>query len=155
MANRPQASLEMRRYAEVELRCACGNLRRAARVITQFYDRSLRPSGLKTTQFGLLLAIGKLGPVPMTRLARESLLDRTTCTRNLRVLEQSSLIACEPVEDRRVKRIVLTAKGRQALGKAMPLWEKAQDHVIGKFGQERIDHLLRELSRVASVTKKG
>ena len=37
--------------------CACGNLRKTTRTITQFYDRILQPTGLRSTQCSLLLDI--------------------------------------------------------------------------------------------------
>ncbi len=37
--------------------CACGNLRKTTRTITQFYDKMLLPTGLRSTQCLLLLDI--------------------------------------------------------------------------------------------------
>jgi DNA-binding MarR family transcriptional regulator len=37
--------------------CVCGNLRRASRAITQFYDKQLGPSGITITQLALLRTI--------------------------------------------------------------------------------------------------
>ncbi|MEW6300271.1 MAG: hypothetical protein AB1671_21465 [Thermodesulfobacteriota bacterium] len=36
--------------------CACFNLRKAARAVTQLYEEVLRPTGLRVTQFALLSA---------------------------------------------------------------------------------------------------
>jgi len=37
--------------------CVCGNLRKASRSITQFYDKLLAPSGITITQLALLRTI--------------------------------------------------------------------------------------------------
>jgi DNA-binding MarR family transcriptional regulator len=140
----------MERYLDIGRSCACGNLRRAARVITQVYDRFLRPSGLKATQFGLLITIKTLGSVTVTKLAQKSAMDRTTCTRNLRVLEENAFISLEQTEDKRVKKVSLTDKGHEVLEAAIPLWENAQKHVIQKFGEDRITNILHELSEMIS-----
>ena len=46
--------------------CACLSLRGAARVVTQMYDKILKPSGLKATQFSVLAAVAMVGPASMT-----------------------------------------------------------------------------------------
>ena len=70
--------------AEVAAGCACRNLRRTARAVTQLYDDTLRPSGLRITQFTLLVAVAISEPVPITRLADALDLDRTTLARDLK-----------------------------------------------------------------------
>ena len=138
------------RYVDISRSCACGNLRRATRVITALYDSYLRPSSLKATQFGLLITIKTLGAVTITGLAQKSDMDRTTITRNLKVLQDKLLIKFEQTEDRRVKKISLTDRGHEILEAAIPLWENAQNHVIRKFGEDRITSVLHELSEMIS-----
>src|SRR5690606_9521355 len=57
--------------------CTCFKLRRAARRVTQVYDRHLQPTGLRITQFGLLARL-RGGPLGMTQLAERMGMDRTT-----------------------------------------------------------------------------
>jgi DNA-binding MarR family transcriptional regulator len=63
--------------------CACLHLRQASRRVTQLFDDALRPVGLRATQFTLLTAVHRLGPVPIQQLAQRLVMDRTTLTRNL------------------------------------------------------------------------
>ena len=49
--------------------CTCGNLRKAARVVTQAYDAALQPTGLKATQFTVLATLSKRGDLPLSKLA--------------------------------------------------------------------------------------
>ncbi len=135
--------------------CACFNIRKTARIITQLYDEELRPTGLRITQFALLMATRGLAPVTVTRLAKIGVMDRTTLTRNLRPLEKQGLIRIEPGEDRRERQVTLTARGQQALAKAFPLWEKAQARVADGFGQERLQRLFAELSDLRAVSRAG
>ncbi len=44
-----------------QARCTCFAVRRAARHLTQAYDRHLAPTGLRTTQFSLLSALAAVG----------------------------------------------------------------------------------------------
>src|ERR1700757_2135942 len=63
--------------------CTCFSLRKTTRAITQLYDEALRPTGLRVTQFSLLIATVMLESVTVTRLAEIGVMDRTTLTRNL------------------------------------------------------------------------
>src|SRR5208283_5804320 len=87
--------------------CMCGNLRRAARVVTQYYAKLLKPSGLEPTQFTLLVACATAGPVPISALAGAIATDRTTLTRNLRLLARQGLAQVTEGADRRVRRVEL------------------------------------------------
>ena len=42
-------------------RCACATIRRTDRVLTQFYDEILAPSGLYITQFTTLATLAEAG----------------------------------------------------------------------------------------------
>src|SRR5512138_1036894 len=105
--------------------CTASNLRRAARAISGLYDARLEPVGLRGTQFSLLVALGLSGEPPVTALAERLGLDRTTMTRNLGPLVRNGLIEDTAAEDRRMRRVKLTAKGRRTLERALPLWEAA------------------------------
>jgi DNA-binding MarR family transcriptional regulator len=145
---------DMRRYLEIGRSCACGNLRRASRVTTQVYDRFLQPSGLKVTQFILLMAVKMLGPVTITKLAEKMLMDRTTCTRNLKGLQEKALINFEQAEDKRMKKVVLTDQGNEILEKTIPLWEKAQNFILNEVGEKRMTNLIKDLSKMVSLVRK-
>jgi DNA-binding MarR family transcriptional regulator len=106
--------------------CHCYALRRAARLVTQHYDRLLRPSGLRTTQFTLLVTLAEAGPMPMTRLAGRLGLERTSLTRNLKPLEARGWVVVEADADRRVRTVAVTPSGRGKARAALPLWRKAQ-----------------------------
>jgi DNA-binding MarR family transcriptional regulator len=138
-------------YQQVATLCTCGNLRMAARVITQFYDDILRPSGLLITQFKLLGALAAQGPVVLSSLAEQLGLDPTTLARNLKPLTRDGLVEISVGEDRRTRMVHLTARGQEALTKALPLWEEAQARVIGQFGQERWLTLLSDLAALTAL----
>lgn len=75
----------MSEFAEC-LECSCFAARRAARTVTQHYERHLKPSGLRVTQFTLLALLELAGPQPLSRFADQMGVERTTLTRNLRAL---------------------------------------------------------------------
>jgi|ERR1700739_3134724 DNA-binding MarR family transcriptional regulator len=135
--------------------CTCFSLRKTTRAITQLYDEALRPTGLRVTQFSLLIATVMLESVTVTRLAEIGVMDRTTLTRNLKPLEKKGLIKVTPGDDQRTRVVTLTTHGKEALSKALPLWEKAQARVIKELGQERWKSLQANLGEVVLLASKS
>jgi DNA-binding MarR family transcriptional regulator len=146
--------LEIAECQEIGRTCACFKVRKAARAITNLYEEALRPSGLRATQFSLLMATRVMCPVTVVKLAQVMVMDRTTLTRNLEILEKRGLITIKPGEDRREKEINLTAVGMEVLAKAIPLWAEAQERVKKGLGEERLQNLLGDLSEMVSLTRK-
>jgi len=134
----------------VATECTAARLRRASRTLSKFYDEILEPSGLRGTQFSLLVALSLMGQAPLLRVADELGLDRTTMTRNLAPLERDGLVASVPGSDRRVRLIELTDAGRRRLAKALPLWENAQQRVVDTLGERRWRELLAALQATAN-----
>jgi len=115
--------------------CLCLHSRRTARLVTQFYDDALRPSGLRITQFLLLAAIQEAQPIAHKPLADILGMDRTTLTRNLAILDRDGLaVIAAGTDDKRESHTRLTAAGRQAVQRAMPYWQQAQQHLLDRLG---------------------
>jgi DNA-binding MarR family transcriptional regulator len=133
--------------------CTCNNLRKAARAVTQYYDEVLRPSGIRTTQFSLLSAIKQFGTVSIGALAEESVMDRTTLTRNLRLLEAEGLVTIAAGEDARVREVSLTPAAQEKLAVATRYWRKAQAQMATRLGSEGVRHLLRALSGAVEAAR--
>ncbi len=131
---------------DIALNCACFNLRKAARALTRSYSEVLKPTGLKGTQFSILVAVSLGdGALPIARLAEMLGLERTTLTRNLRPLEKQGLVEILPEGYRRARGLVLTEKGRRVLDEAIPLWKKAQAETVSRIGAERWQAMRQEL----------
>ena len=116
--------------------CNCALLRRASRKVTQMYDNELAAVGLRTTQFAILAEVRRrAGPPVMGELARALVMDRSTLGHNLRPLEREGLIVFQSMEeDRRNKRVALTAAGEQRYRDGMPYWRRAQQRFEAAFG---------------------
>jgi DNA-binding MarR family transcriptional regulator len=134
--------------------CTCFNLRKAARAVTQYYDDALRPSGLRATQFSLLSAIRIFGTVAIGALADEAVMDRTTLTRNLRLLEQEGLVTVTPGDDARVREVSLTPAAVEKLATAQRYWAKAQAHMARAMGPDSVRRLLRDLSGAVAAARR-
>ena len=117
--------------------CTCFKLRRLTRRATQIYDRHLEPVGLRATQFSLLGQVYAAGGLAMGALAERMGMDPSTLTRNLRPLEKAGLVRIAPSqEDRRVRAVGVTAKGRETFRRAVPKWRAAQEEVDARLGFE-------------------
>jgi DNA-binding MarR family transcriptional regulator len=132
-------------------RCACATIRRTDRVLTQFYDEILAPSGLHVTQFTTLVTLAEAAPISINHLAKLLVMDRTTLTRNLELLTKQHLVRIEEGEDRRIRLVFLTQEGEQALRRAWPLWQEAQARIERALGRERFEGLLTDLSEVLAA----
>jgi DNA-binding MarR family transcriptional regulator len=141
-------------YQQVATLCTCGNLRMAARVITQLYDAFLRPSGLLVTQFKLLGALAAHGSMALSPLADLLALDPTTLARNLKPLARDGLVDISIGADRRMRMVRLTEQGQDTLAKALPLWEEAQAWVINQIGQERWHTMLDDWAALVALAQQ-
>ena len=136
------------------LKCTCFNLRKATRAVTQLYDEFLRPSGIRATQFSLLMLVRGMGPIRITELAEKAVMDRTTLKRNVDLLEHGGLVRVTPGKDARVREVILTAAGEDRLIIALPLWRQAQAQVRKQLGQDRSDRLLADLTVAVRSTEQ-
>jgi DNA-binding MarR family transcriptional regulator len=144
---------DKKRDTSAALRCIGFNIRRTDRVLTQYYDEVLAPSGLSAPQFGLLAVIAQVAPVTINHLAEVMDIDRTTLTRNLELLVSQRLLQTGEGEDRRMRLVMLTEEGEQALERAWPLWEQAHARIERALGRERFDALLNELATVRNLVE--
>lgn len=105
-------------------------LQRAARTIARRFDEELRPFELTNGQFSLLMSLNRPAPPPMGPVAALLGLDRTTLTAALKPLERRGLVQVLPSPaDARSRVLLLTAKGRGLLIRAVPVWQKTHDEI--------------------------
>jgi DNA-binding MarR family transcriptional regulator len=84
---------------------------------------------LKITQFSLLRALERLGSATFTEIAVEAALDKTTISRNLKVLIDAGWVKVGSEEDARFKVATLSKEGLKMLRRAEPHWQVAQKQV--------------------------
>lgn len=141
------------RRKEFGLTCVVYNLRRTSRAVTQLYEEHLKPSGLLPTQFTLLAAVRVMGPVQMSIIAEELVLDRTTLTRNIRPLEREGLVSIISAKgDQRMREVSITNKGLKKLEQAIPCWQEAQDLTMKMLSANRVGRMLSDLRAIVDAT---
>jgi DNA-binding MarR family transcriptional regulator len=143
---------EMLYYASA---CACFNFRKASRAVTQLFDKTLQPVGLRSTQLVVLLAAGIYDKPTMAQLAEVIVSDRTTLTRALKPLFRRGLLENIRGTDKRKNGILLTLKGHKTIRQAVPYWRKAQNRVVRGFGQGQWNQFTKKLHQAIVVAKKN
>jgi DNA-binding MarR family transcriptional regulator len=148
-------NVDVAKLREVAQACVCANLRKAARVVTQVFDEALTPSGLRVTQFTLLVTNRLAGESTINELAERMAMDRTTLSRNFKPLVRSGLLEVRPGEDGRTRLVRITPAGEQALEEAYPLWKQAQLETVSALGERRYEALLGDVAQVVSLSAHG
>jgi DNA-binding MarR family transcriptional regulator len=82
--------------------CLCLAAQRAARAVARRFDEALRPVGLTSGQFSLLMSLNRPKPPSIGSVAALLAMDRTTLTANLKPLERRGLVetAVDPADRR-------------------------------------------------------
>jgi DNA-binding MarR family transcriptional regulator len=153
--NRTPARNRSPRGTVIRLPCACANLRRAARVVTQLYDDALRPSGLRITQFTLLQALHQATEISQKQLAELLEIDSTTLTRTLGFLRRAGWLRSERGSDRRELRLRLTVAGKREYERVLPYWHSAQNRLRLELGEANWNRVVNAAVRVAELTSKS
>jgi DNA-binding MarR family transcriptional regulator len=135
--------------------CACFNLRKAARAVTQLFDVYFDEVGLKATQFTVLAVLAyDVAEPTVTELADRLVLEQSSLSRNLAVLERLGYVKLVPGDDRRERKVGLTRSGRAALTKAAPIWKRAQNALAGALEGGDLELHLRSLRRITKTAQE-
>lgn len=133
--------------------CACNNLRKASRAVTQYFDDRLQTVGLRSTQLVILLVVMENEEAGIAQLARILGMDASTLNRNLRPLTDRRLIKIADGQSGQRKTVTLTDAGRKLIAEAAPIWKVAQDQIMERFGESRYSGLLADLSALIDATR--
>ncbi|MBY0221089.1 MULTISPECIES: MarR family winged helix-turn-helix transcriptional regulator [Sporosarcina] len=132
--------------------CACANLRMVSGSLTQLYNKLLKPTGLKITQYYMLGNIYRYPYISISKLGEIMLLDQTTVTRNLNILKESAYVDIKRAEhDSRTKVVAITELGYEKLNNATPIWSQVQGEIEDSIGKDEYRDLLSKLEELQQV----
>jgi DNA-binding MarR family transcriptional regulator len=110
--------------------CLCLAAQRAARTLARRFDEALRPAGLTSGQFSVLMALNQPRPPSIGAVAGLLAMDRTTLTANLKPLGRRRLVtATIDPDDGRGRLVSLTKTGRTVLRAALPIWRRIHGEI--------------------------
>src|SRR5436305_6582637 len=141
---------------EVRDSCLCLHLQRAARAVARRFDAALRPLGLTSGQFSLLMSLNRPEAASIGSVAALLAMDRTTLTANLKPLERRGLVRVTvDAADRRSRRLVLTPAGRVLLAAAVPIWRDTHADIDGLLPRSDPESLRQDLRALAERPAAG
>ena len=125
--------------------CLCLHAQRAARAIARRFDIALKPAGITSGQFSLLMSLNRPAPPNLGSVAALLAMDRTTLTANLKPLQRRRLVetAADPT-DKRARLLRLTPIGRTVLADAVPIWRQLHAEIEKELSDP--NHLRSELN---------
>lgn len=119
--------------------CTNLKLRQLGRLVARQYETHIGPTGLKGTQYSLLSAVVKLGPVRASDLAAALHLDASTLSRNLQPLLLQGWVRVDAdAGDARSRVVDATPEGRALRQRAQRAWKQAQLALNARLGPERV-----------------
>ena len=127
--------------------CLCLHAKRAARALARRFDVALKPVGITSGQFSLLMSLNRPHPPKVGSVAALLAMDRTTLTAALKPLQRRGLVAVavDPA-DRRGRLLTLTEAGMTLLASAVPIWQETHT-VIEAALPDATPETLRDMLR--------
>jgi len=113
--------------------CIGSRLRRLSRVVDGYYRKHFTGQNLTENQLTILFTLYETGSIQQSRLGKILALERSTISRNIRLLENSKLI--RKTDDYRPE-VELSMKGKNLAERVFPLWEHTMDELKGKIGDD-------------------
>jgi len=129
--------------------CVCTSVRRTARVLARTYDALLSNSGMNVTQLAVMRAIIRHPKEPVSHVAEDLEMERTSLYRALATLQRKRWVDLEDGTDGRSQSVSITQIGYVALAKADPYWVNIQTAIVRRFGYARWTEFAIELQRLA------
>ena len=133
--------------------CIAVRVRLLNRVITNLFDQTLRPLGLKVSQLNILVATAKMGVARPAMVCDLLQMDTSTLSRNVERMRRNGWIETVAGDDARMQPFRLTTKGRRLLERAAPAWERAQQKATELLGENGVAVLSKIAGRLGMRVK--
>jgi DNA-binding MarR family transcriptional regulator len=113
----------------------------------------LAPSGLRSTQFIVLVGVFRGFGATMTGLGKALGMDRSSLSRNLLPLLRRRLISIVPATARRRRALQAMRRGERVLARTIPYWRTAQQQVLEVVGADKWETLGGDLRGLATAIR--
>ncbi len=111
--------------------CIGLRLRRLSRIVDSYYRKNLLDYEITENQLTILFLLSETKKVEQGRIGKVLKLERSTVSRNIKLLEKKGLIKRTPEYKPEIE---LTTKGKNIALELIPRWEKTMDELIAKLG---------------------
>ncbi len=124
---------------EIGRTCVLMRTRLVSRIVTNLYDDALRAHGVNAPQFALLALIFNMGRPTRAEIGRALHQDRSTLTRNLRLILSAGWAEEVPSDaGGRARPLMLTRAGEDLVRTSVPAWRAAQAQARAVLGPEGV-----------------
>jgi len=118
--------------------CIGARIRSLSRVVDGYYRSCLGDFDITENQMTILFTLSKLGKVEQGKIGEALVLERSTVSRNIKLLEKKQLVT--RTTDYRPE-VELSEKGDDLVTELLPRWENVMDQLMGKIGKQNISYL--------------
>jgi DNA-binding MarR family transcriptional regulator len=118
------------------------------------YSEQLRACGVEAAQFSLLSALDSQPGRSQTQIAGALGYDKTTLSRNLKLLLKGGWVHAAPVNGQRESGLYLTPEGKKLVKKLQPAWRRAQQQLRSAMTSAEWNAMwkgMRALTRAANT----
>jgi DNA-binding MarR family transcriptional regulator len=127
-------------------------IRRLHQIHCSLFLEETREFNVTPVQYSLLTALGQFGELEQGRLALEIGLERTSVAEVIpRLAERGLIERCPAPEDKRVKRVRLTRKGRNLLTRIADRAQRAHDRTVECLEADEREAFLTQLIRLVEA----
>ncbi len=123
--------------------CMSTNVRKLSRIVTRIYDSYLKPSGININQLAIMLTIKGMqdhndGKPSIGDAATRLAMEKSTFSRNLRVLEDLDFIKLQISSTSRSQKVIsVTENGMEMIMNAYTYWDEVQHIIKTGIGEEK------------------
>ena len=139
----------------MNIKCTCTTVRKANRAIFRFYEETMSESPLSVTQFAIVRSLQRNGPTPLSQLAEEMVMERTSLYRTIRPLEDLKAVRIYSAKQGKAKIAELTKKGEKLTAEAEPYWNQAQQTMVNLIGKKEWINLQTALLKIPDLISNG
>jgi DNA-binding MarR family transcriptional regulator len=122
----------------VAAECIAYRVRLLNRVITNIYDRAMKPLGLKVNQANILTMLSLADHASSADITRVLLMDKSTVSRTVNRMRKNGWISVVGHGDGPSQVISVTPQGRKLMAAAHAQWKKAQKQAAALLGEEGV-----------------
>lgn len=116
--------------------CIGARLRRISRITDGYYRKCLVDFDITENQMTILFALSKMGKIDQGIVGKRLALERSTISRNIKLLHKKGLIL---KTDEYRPEVELTKEGMVLVKNLIPLWHKVMEELAEKIGSDGMD----------------
>lgn len=118
--------------------CIGSRLRRLSRIADAHFRSRLSDFNITENQMTILFVMSKMGKVEQGKIGQALVLERSTVSRNIKLLEKQNYIKKTSTYRPEIE---LSRAGNKLVHTLIPLWEETMDELIDKLGENGLEHL--------------